>query len=340
MQTFQVIRTIKWIDMIIPDNAKRMLFGIQNIARERQPDPPNRMVEERMTAANQIGAAMIDISRNPDAVTVLHAFGLSDLLNQEIIIKKFTMDIVEREESEDKFGKLRGSYIGMIRNVEAWQKLTIPKDLQAKEPPDDFLTLNIIIPKSKSATVAMLSQSTSFLNDLYEAVAKVYNKKVEGDLVVVKIESGSSIRVDCKGLGDVVRHLKEFLLEAWHKIRHKRAEEVVEKNHALVSSLAIIDQIDSCVIKKSLSKEEAEALRRRVLKGAFGLFECGALIEEIPSEEKVDNTKLLKSFSPKLLPAPNKATINTTKKTTSKKRTVRKRAAKKQTKASTKRKRS
>ena len=188
--------------------------------------------------------------------------------------------------------------------------------------PGDVLTLNIA-PQSERAAVSVLSRSTELLNDLYEATALAYHKKAEG-LLIVKVESGSSIRLDCKGLGDVVKHLKDFILEAWHKVRHKRPEEVIENNKALLSSLAIIDHINSCVSHHGLSPEEGEALRRRVVKDALGLFECGALIAEIPAAENVNNTRLLGGFSPKLLPESTGSKAKPTKKKVTRKKQAKK----------------
>ena len=66
-----------------------------------------------------------------------------------------------------------------------------------------------------------------------------------------------------------------------------------------------------------------------------GLFECGALIAEIPPQETVENTELLDGFAPKLLPPPkagsNAGTKKTMRKITARKITVRKKTARKKT---------
>jgi hypothetical protein len=165
------------------------------------------------------------------------------------------------------------------------------------------------------------------------SIAHIHNTKIDESLSIIKIESGLGIRIDCKGSENVILHLKEFILESWHKIRHKRSEEVIENNKALLSSLAVIDKINQREIEKSLSPEESEQLRRKVIKNVLGLFQYGALISEIPQEEKVDNTKLLSAFSSKLLEAPvtakQKAKKVSSKKSTSKKKVSTKKTVRK-----------
>jgi len=122
-----------------------------------------------------------------------------------------------------------------------------------------------------------------------------------GKLTLVKIESGSEIRIDLRGMENAIKHLKDFILEVWHKLRHKRVEEVIENNKAILTSIKTIQYIDDSKKNDSLTHEEAETFKHNIIKSTLGLFEHGAVIAEIPDKEVVDNTKLLESFSPKLL---------------------------------------
>ena len=109
-------------------------------------------------------------------------------------------------------------------------------------------------------------------------MSRAYQIKDSSTLTIVKVDSGSSIRIDCKGLGEPIKHLKDLILEAWHKLRHKRAEEVSENSKAVLGSLAVIEKINARERDNSLSKEEAEQLRRTVITSVCGLFACGAAI--------------------------------------------------------------
>ena len=57
-----------------------------------------------------------------------------------------------------------------------------------------------------------------------------------------------------------------------------------------------------------MSREQGEILKRRMIEETLGLFGSGALIIEIPQQEVLDNTRLLREFSTKLLMAPKEST--------------------------------
>ena len=194
----------------------------------------------------------------------------------------------------------------MIASAAPIESLSTPQELQGDQIPDDIITFEIRNPTEEPASIERLAKATSLILEAYKSVAKIYAENIE-TLTIVKVESGSGIRIDCKGLGEPIKHLKDLILEAWHKLRHKRHEEVIENNKALFSSLAIMDKIASMERDNKLGKEDAEILRKKIITSVSGLFECGALIPEIPEQETVQNTKLLSEFVSKmLLPPPNK----------------------------------
>jgi hypothetical protein len=126
----------------------------------------------------------------------------------------------------------------------------------------------------------------------------------EPKLALIEVQSGSpTIRIDCKGLAEIVKELTAFIMEAWHKVRHKRAEELLEKNSALLSTLGVVEVIERRRSAGELGAEEAESLKRTLVESTLGMFGCNALPTEIHRREFVNNDKLLAQFSPKLLTA-------------------------------------
>jgi hypothetical protein len=190
----------------------------------------------------------------------------------------------------------------MINSIAPWQKLTTPAELLEKEIPEDIISIDIRVAEG-TVPLPMLIGAIENLELAYSAMARVYlpDSDVEAKLQVVSIQSGSAIRVDCKGLAEVVKHLKEFFLEAWSKVRHKRAEEIIERNSAVLSTLGVLDEIDARAKRGTLANEEAETLKRTLVDSALGLFGCNAVLTETRPVEAVDNNKLLAHFSPKLL---------------------------------------
>lgn len=330
MQTLEVIKTIKWIDSLIPKIVREVFLSSDifhgKVAIEE-------IGQKAIIANYELGRIAGIIHENPIAVEVLTAFDATNLLNTDITSNLLVQILQQREITASTYqilSEISTPYNRMLSSLVSWESLTTPKELIAENRPGNILTLNIHSMPKKSSLISTLSATTALINDLYMSIAHIHKTKIDESLSIIKIESGLGIRIDCKGSENVILHLKEFILESWHKIRHKRSEEVIENNKALLSSLAVIDKINQREIQKSLSPEESEQLRRKVIKNVLGLFQYGALISEIPQEEKVDNTKLLSAFSSKLLEAPVNAKQKV-KKVSSKKSTSKKKVSTKKT---------
>lgn len=192
----------------------------------------------------------------------------------------------------------------MTKSRESWEALTVPEELRETGPHNDIITIEIRVSGERTTPLPHLVKVGEYLESLYLTIARSYGIEHEGQLEILKVESGSQIRLDCKGVADVIAHLKESLIEIWNKFRHKRTDELLENNRALLASLAVVDAISTRERDQVIAREEAEQLRRAVVKASLGLLECGALISEIPDEEVVSNKNLLTAFSPKRLSAP------------------------------------
>jgi len=317
MQTSEVVWTIKWVDTLLTERTKRILFGYtkrppreppqdksvdeQGPRRGRHEPPSSEMLE----ATHELAAAGYIMSQNPHAVRVLEAFGLKMLVDKEtptILAAQF----VGSGSSDDAARSSQGLAIGrrwrsMMECVGPIEILTVPTELTSDTLPESIISLEIRYTEEKNPSLATLAKATALFENAYSAVARIYEKKNYGSLSVVKIDSGSAVKISCRGIAEAVKLLKEFIMEAWHKFRHKRVEEVIENNRAVLSTLAVMGELDAREQKKSIAPEEAEQLRRAIVESTLGLFECGALITDIPEQETVNNTKLLNSFSPKLL---------------------------------------
>jgi hypothetical protein len=306
MQTLKVIQTIRWIDAIIPAEAKAILFRQPDL-EESDADKENS-IHQHIVAIQSLGNAFGQISRNSEAVEVLKAFNLGSLMDQSFISDMLSKLFSNPDESNDipgEFKEITSFYNLMTDTASSWESLTIPEDLRNVEFPEDIITL--IICSSKPAPVAVLSKAAGLLADIYEAIAVAYCKKIKAPLKILKLEGCTNLRVDCQGVEEIIKLMKAFIQEAWCKVRHKRAEEVIENNKAVISSLAVISYINTRESLRELSREEAETLRRRIINDALGLFQCGGLIGEISIKENIDNALLLSGFSPKLLPLPEKS---------------------------------
>ena len=332
MQTRTVINKIRWIRSLLSGELEEWLFPHDSAAEPRRIG---------FTIANIHDASRFAelVSRDPAAVQILRAFDLSSLAIREEFIKWLTSLVSPERESKSKTRDdsdekvmSRGDLIAiawrtMIGSVDPIEKLTTPEEMRTPELPETFISFELASIDAENTPLPRLTKATVFAEEAYETVCRAYQTEGSGTLAVVKVESGSSIRIDCKGLGEPIKHLKDLILEAWHKVRHKRAEEVLENNKAIFDSLAVIERINAGERDGALSGVEAEQLRRKIITSVCGLFECGALIAEIPSQETVENTKLLGNFVPKLLPPPKAGSNAGTKKAARKKTTPKKRSS-------------
>ena len=301
MQTAEVTRTVRWIKSLFAGELAAIVSG----------DALHRDIpaEVALALGYSLGEISAAISRNERAIEILKAFGLECLLPgkmpSELIDALVGKDRGEPGKRPEIYEKLVSPWFVMTHCVGPIETLTMPEELRSEESPDGLLSVEIRREGEDPVPMSCLAMTSTLLEDAYRAVARAYGTDDAGVLTIIKVESGSGIRIDCKGLGEPVKHVKDLIIEAWNKLRHKRAEALVENNRAVLSSLMVIEHISQRQKDGDLSPEEAEKLKRRVTQAACGLFECGALIAEIPEEETVHNTKLLAaSFLPKQLPAP------------------------------------
>lgn len=333
MQTRKVVKTIRWIQSLIPKQVRDFLFleSIKEVSRK-----------DFVFNIQEVGRISEIISQNAYAVEVLKNFGLGFLLDRDDLTKRVSWLIspeAERvrlargeggEKPEDvKEDPIFIAWQCMIGCVTPLENLTIPKELHGDKVPENILTMEIRSPIQRATSVPQFAKAVFLIEEVYESVVRVYRTKGNGSLTIIKVGSGSVIRIDCKGLGEPIKHLKDLIIEAWYKLRHKKAEKIIENNKAILSSLAIMDEIVARERDKILEREEAEQLRRKIITSVYGLFECGTLIAEIPEQEMVQNAQLLlSSFIPKQLPPPKKPTVSSKpakKKTGTRKKTKMKR---------------
>ncbi|MCH8033216.1 MAG: hypothetical protein IH950_05585 [Bacteroidetes bacterium] len=303
MQTLEVIKAINWIDSQISEETKKTIFSIESIRKVKD---EREMIRFLITGFLELIKLNELLTSNENAMIVLKSFDLEEITEIAFLqnnILDFSMP--EQEPKGHKVEQMRfrfqNRWFRMIESSKIWQKLTTPIELLDTTKHKDLITLNIKQSKDDATSIELIIEVLDLFEKTYLSIADIYKIDKAGKLTLVKIESGSGIRIDLRGIGEAVKYLKEFILESWHKIRHKRVEEVIENNKAILTSIKTIQYIDESEKNDSLTHEEAERFKHNIIKSTLGLFEHGAVIAEIPDQEVVDNTKLLESFSPKLL---------------------------------------
>mgnify|MGYP001195934906 CR=1 FL=1 len=222
MQTKRVIDTIRWLNKVFPDAERTLLVLTQ----------PERDVLAVASAANKLGRFSHAVEQNPDAVAVLKAFQLEDILSPKLF-------------QSSKKGPIRQTGALLLRNwrtmtraAEPLEELTVPHVKLAQDEGEIDLNLLDRGDLSLKTLIAVLVN----LESLYEAVAEATGEKKLSPIEIIKIESGTSLSINLKGLGSPIKEIKKLILQIWSEHRHKKADEIISHNKAIASSLEIVTQ--------------------------------------------------------------------------------------------------
>jgi hypothetical protein len=311
MQTKQVLETIRRIQTKFSP-IHEQIIKLQETIYTGAPDSPPRQATIGplvIDVTYRFGNFIEEVLLDSDCVKVLEAFSLKELL----LDKKFWFAVAgaisfpeqttrERPLSQwSVMHRLLNQYDRMISCVQPFTILTIPPDLLS-EPREDLLAINLS--DRDHLDLKVLAKVVSEVEALYDSLNRVFGRTDATPLQVIKVESGSSLRIDLKGLADTIKELKNAVLEIWSKHRHKKADEIIDQHRVVSSGIEVLTEIDVRVKKKELTNEDGMRFRRAIVQSTLGLFKNGALIDEIPPTETVNNVKLLDGFAYRLLAAP------------------------------------
>lgn len=168
----------------------------------------------------------------------------------------------------------------------------------------DTKKLTFIIPEGEvpSLTLKELSLITSDIESIFQAIIKLEGAG-PSELVVAALDSGSEKSIDVAGIASAIDKLSGFLLEAWDRIRFARSSKVRVSIKAASEGLTLLNELSAAREKGSISPEEAEKLKRVVLKGVDELFSKGVYTKEMqesvpvrPNQLEYQRTKLITHY--------------------------------------------
>jgi hypothetical protein len=133
------------------------------------------------------------------------------------------------------------------------------------------------------------------------------------DLIVAAFDSGSDKSLDLIGAAAAVEKLSAFLLEAWDRIRFARTTKLRASIKAASDGLTLLNELKVAQEKGTVTAEEAEKLKRVLLKSVDDLFLKGVYTDEMeesvplqPSAIEFQRTKLITHFvEPNAPPRPD-----------------------------------
>jgi hypothetical protein len=135
----------------------------------------------------------------------------------------------------------------MVSCVKPLTALTIPAALLV-DLREDVLAVNLS--DRESLDLKVLAKVIGEVEALYDALNRVFGRAGAPPFQVIKIESGSSLRIDLRGLAETIKELKNAVLEIWNKHRHKKADDIIDQHRVVSSAIEVLTQIDQRVKKR------------------------------------------------------------------------------------------
>lgn len=299
MRTLKVYETIKWIETVCEGPVRDFVLEGQTTSEK---DTKN--LEFIISISHQAGKIATTLSQNPDAVEILETFKLGKLLDDEYLTKIITSLVKDRTTFQaDPHKEITGPWQLMTQSLIPWSELIIPDELTTNEKASNLLTLEIR-EFSQPISLLLLADVLKQIEEVYEDIARVYEIPNAGKLSIVKIESGSNISLHCLGGGEVIKHLKDFIIQVWEKIRYRTSDKIMKELQTVSETLKVIEQIQKMVANGLLSPEVGKQLIYKMIAAVLRLFKKGVTIPEIPQTEIVDKSNILKSITALELPAP------------------------------------
>lgn len=175
-----------------------------------------------------------------------------------------------------------------------------------KKGPQSLPTRKVtfIIRETEAPTLTLkdLSSVISDIEAIFQVILKI-NGDPSSDLIVAAFDSGSDKSLDLIGAAATVEKLSAFLLEAWDRIRFARMTKLRASIKAASDGLTLLNELQAAQDKGTVTSEEAEKLKRVLLKSVDDLFLKGVYTTEMeqsvplqPSAIKFQRTKLITHY--------------------------------------------
>lgn len=288
MQTLRVIRTIQWIQSFFVEDTAGTLFSEETLGKADELD--SQFLPRFITATHELAIASATLSQNPDAVQVLKAFDLEPLIDKAFVTNLALAASKDPGSVSSMLRMIMEPWNSMIACVGPLERLTTPEELRRGASRQGVLSVVFGAKEKQASTLTDLARVMALLQQAYVAAAATMGKVSCRHLHVLALEATPPARIDCKGDPDVVAQLRNFIIEAWYKLRNKGADELLEHNQELLASFPIMDRLAACENDGTLTHQQAEQLRKKVLGGTLGMFVHDALITDIPSSSQSAET--------------------------------------------------
>jgi len=167
------------------------------------------------------------------------------------------------------------------------------------EPPAGQVLSVLLLEDKVHSSPARIEALMGGVQTLYESCAEIYQLSGSG-LSVISCDAGSDKSFDFLGAAKVFEQVRKVILDLWDRVVFYREKKLAARLELLAQGLPIIEHISDLEKQEKLGHEQAEKLRRGVLRGVQKFMEAGAVIPEM-EKTSVFPPRQLMAPEPKLL---------------------------------------
>ena len=156
-------------------------------------------------------------------------------------------------------------------------------------------SIRIYLPEDPGET-SSLSRATTALSSihlLYDVVCQASGHE-HNPLALLACDSGSDKSFDLLGLAECMTELRALIIDIWDLVVHHRERKAERNLDLIVKSLPLMITIKDLEESESLSREQAELMRRKLVSGVTGFIDAGVITHDIYHNSTHDPRQLMK----------------------------------------------
>nr|WP_294810549.1 hypothetical protein [uncultured Sphingomonas sp.] len=165
--------------------------------------------------------------------------------------------------------------------------------------------IHVVLPEEEGVTTPVDRVVTAIqaVTGLYE-VASTLEASTDATIAIASLDSGSDKAITFVGAGDIAKAVRGMISDIWDRVLLGGATKSAAEIGLIADSLPVFSSIAEREAAGTLQREEAEILRRTLLKSVTGVIKSGSITAEIEQRE-LPTPRALVHQRQLLLSAPN-----------------------------------
>ena len=120
-------------------------------------------------------------------------------------------------------------------------------------------------------------------------------------IAIINCDSGNNMVFDFLGSQNVIISVKELILSIWERVIFYRDRALQEKISSITHSLPILENIAELEINNTITSDDAERIRKAIVKGVTNFMSSGSIISEIKMRSSLDIRQIQEMTPPAML---------------------------------------